>query len=136
MATLGGKSCILEEKMNDMEQGIPDVLRNSSNEVVLEFIKDASAHSDLAEVLEEAVAPLGDVQTFCPDPLRYRYVLVFTKKIIFGFAMGSNMIAFRLNPLLKGRALKTGGTDLSEAGPDWVSFAPFRDDWPEIDFKF
>ncbi len=122
--------------MTDTEQGIPDVLKHSRNEAVLEFIKDFSAHSDVAVVLEEAVARLGDVQTFCPDPLRYRYVLAFTKKIIFGFAMGSNMIAFRLNPLFKGRALETGGSDLSEPGPDWVSFVPFRDDWPEIDFKF
>ncbi len=66
----------------------------------------------------------------------FQGLLPFTKKIIFGFAMGSNMIAFRLNPLFKGRALETGGSDLSEPGPDWVSFVPFRDDWPEIDFKF
>jgi hypothetical protein len=32
--------------------------------------------------------------------------------------------------------METGGMDYSEAGPDWVSFTLFRDDWPEFDLKF
>ena len=119
-----------------MKQDIPDVLQNSINEAVLKHTKGSSAHSDIAEALYEAVTPLGDVHTFCPDASNYKYVLVSTQNIIFGFALGMKIIAFRLNPLLKGRALETGGTDLSEIGPDWASFTLFRDDWPEVDLKF
>ncbi len=79
---------------------------------------------------------MGDVQAFCPDASQYRYILVSTKNIIFGLAIGMNTIAFRLNPLFKNRAIETGGKDYSEAGPDWVSFTLFRDDWPEFDLKF
>ncbi len=36
----------------------------------------------------------------------------------------------------KARALATGAAELSQAGPDWVSVAVFRDDWPEPDLRF
>lgn len=119
-----------------MKQDIPCDLKNSINEPVLGFIKDYSAHSDVADALLKAVTPLGDVQAFCPDASQYRYILVSTKNIVFGFSIGMNTIAFRLNPLFKNRAMETGGKDYSEAGPDWVSFTLIRDDWPEFDLKF
>jgi len=119
-----------------MSVPVPEALQNSTNTSVLEYIKDCSAHSDVVEALAEAVAPLGDVQTFCPDPSTYRYVLVSTKDVVFGLAAGMKTVAFRLDPLLKDHALQTGATDLPEAGPDWVSFTLFRDDWPEVDLMF
>lgn len=119
-----------------MKKDIPDALKNSINEPVLRSIKDYSAHSDVADALLKAVMPLGDVQAFCPDASQYRYLIVSTKNIIFGIAVGMNKAAFRLNPLFKNRAMETGGRDYSEAGPDWVSFTLFRDDWPEFDLKF
>ena len=119
-----------------MKQDIPDALKNNINESVLSFIKDYSAHSDVADALVKAVAPLGDVQTFCPDASQYKYLIVSTKNIIFGITVGMNKTAFRLNPLFKHRAIKTGGMDYPEAGPEWVSFTLFRDDWPEFDLKF
>ncbi len=103
---------------------------------MLKLLKGVSAHSDVIEVLSHAIAPLGDVQTFCPNASKYKYVLVSTRQIIFGFASGMNSISFRLDPIIKARALKTGGKDLTAIGPEWVSFVLFRDDWPEVDTAF
>jgi len=119
-----------------MDQNIPGKLQNTINEAVLRHIRDASAHSDVTEVLSLATAPLGDVQTFCPNASHYRYVLVSTRQIIFGFATGMDSISFRLDPIIKTRALETGGIDLTAIGPEWVSFVLFRDDWPEVDITF
>ena len=63
-------------------------------------------------------------------------MVVSTNNIIFGFAQGMNMIAFRLDATFKSRAIETGGKGLSEVGPDWVFFNPFRDDWPAVDLAF
>ncbi len=119
-----------------MDQSIPDNLQNKINEAVLRYIRDTSAHSDVAEVLSQATAPLGDVQTFCPNASQYRYVLVSTRQVIFSFATGMDSISFRLDPIIKARALVTGGDDLTAIGPEWVSFVLFRDDWPEVDVTF
>ena len=119
-----------------MDQNVPVNLQNRINEAVLRHIRDASAHSDVTEVLLQAIAPLGDVQTFCPNASQYKYFLVSTRQIIFGFATGMNSISFRLDPIIKARALATGGNDLTVISPEWISFTLFRDDWPEIDVTF
>ena len=119
-----------------MDQNVPDNLQNRINEAVLRYNRDASAHSDVTEVLSCATAPLGDVQTFCPNASQYRYVLVSTRQIVFGFAIGMNTISFRLDPTIKARALETSGINLTAIGPEWVSFVLFRDDWPEVDVTF
>lgn len=49
-----------------MEESISEVLRGAANEAVFEHLSDLSAHSDVAAALEDAMAPLGDVQTFSP----------------------------------------------------------------------
>ncbi len=119
-----------------MAQSIPPELISDTNRVVLAHIEEKSAHSDIADVLAVAVKPLGDVQLFCPDWGQYRYVVASTKGIVFGFATGMDTIAFRLDERLKSRALATGASAYSACGPDWVSFIPFRDDWPRVDFEF
>jgi len=119
-----------------MKQGIPDDILNRRNRPVLDFIQGSSAHSDVAEALLQAVKPLGDVQVFCPDPSEYGYVVVSTKGIIFGFSIGMDTIAFRLDTLFYQRALATGGTAITELNDKWVSFIPYRDDWPEVDLLF
>ena len=119
-----------------MEQNIPNNISNPWNKPVLDFIRDSSAHSDVAEVLLKAVKPLGDAQYFCPDQSKYRYVAVFTNNIIFGFAIGLNYVAFRLNTPFNKRAVETGGTPLQELSDEWISFNLFRDDWPETDLLF
>jgi len=119
-----------------MNQNIPDSLLNKINHLVLEHLKETSAHSDVGEELIKSVKPLGDVQVFCPDPQNYRYILASTKNIIFAFATGMNSIVFRLDNRLKPRALTTGATAYPECGDEWVSFILFRDDWPKFDLPF
>ena len=105
-----------------------------ANRTVFSHIKDLHAHSDIIEPLIAAVKPLGDVQIFSPDS--YRYLTVSTQRIIFGFAIGMNTIAFRLNERMKARAVETGGKPFPECGEDWVRFLPFQGDYPKIDFDF
>src|SRR5258706_10370169 len=116
---------------------IPPELDTEQNRVVLAHLHPLSAHSDVVEALMKAVEPLGDVQTFCPDPHEYRYVVVSTKNVVFGFASGMTSVAFRLDERLKQRALITGGVALPECGPEWVDFVVFRGaDWPKVDLEF
>jgi hypothetical protein len=119
-----------------MAQIVPVELKTATNHAVLTHIENKSAHSAIADSLTAAIKPLGDVQLFCPDWQQYRYVVASTKGVIFGLAIGLNTIAFKLDDRLKKRALTTGGTAYLEAGPDWVSFILFRDDWPKIDLEF
>ena len=119
-----------------MKQSIPQELVTATNRAVLAHLEDKSAHSDIAEVLASAVKRLGDVQLFCPDPAQYRSVAVSTKNVIFGFAIGMDTVAFRLDERLRSRAIATGASAYPACGPDWVSFGAFLDDWPSVDFEF
>jgi len=119
-----------------MEKPVPDALRNSVNEAVLNHVGSKSAHSDVGDALIRAVKPLGDAQRFCPNPAQCRYLVVSTQDIVFAFAVGMNVIAFRLDPVLKGRALRSGADDIPELGSSWASFALFRNDWPDVDLTF
>ena len=121
-----------------MGRSIPATLINPINAPVLAHVKDLSAHSDIADPLLAAVKPLGDVQVFCPDALAYRYVVVSTNGIIFGFAVGMHTIAFRLDRRMKLRALATGAVACPECGDDWVSVLPLGSDadWPAVDLRF
>jgi hypothetical protein len=75
---------------------------------------------------------------FCPDVIAYRYVVVATKGIIFGLAVGMNTIAFRLDTRMKLRALKTGAAAYADCGEDWVAVLPLGGDadWPAVDLRF
>ncbi len=119
-----------------MEQEVPDNISNHWNKPVLDFVRDSSAHSDVSDALMQAVKPLGDVQYFCPDLSLYRYIVVSTKTIIFGFATGMNTVTFRLNAPFNQRAVATGGSLIPELGDAWISFTLFRNDWPEVDLIF
>ena len=119
-----------------MEQEIPEYLSNHLNETVLDFVKGYSAHGDVAEALLTSVVPLGDVHGYSPDVSHYRYLVVSTKGIIFGFAIGMNKVAFKLNPPFNERALINSGTVISELGEEWIEFTLGRADWPEIDLIF
>jgi len=114
----------------------PKNLLNHRNKAVLDFIEGYSAHGDIAEALLTSVEPLGDVQSYCPDISQSRYLVVSTKGIIFGIAIGMNKVAFRLNPPLNERAVTTGGSVISELGEEWIEFILNRDDWPEVDLIF
>jgi hypothetical protein len=119
-------------------QDVPSALVGPANQRVLACLREQSAHGDLAEVLQAAVAPLGDVQTFCPDPAAFRYVLVSTRGIVFGFAAGMHTIAFRLDARMRERALATGGVACPKYGAEWVAVHHQRpdDDWPRVDLAF
>lgn len=119
-----------------MKKEVPEILLNKWNKDILEFIKDYSAHGDIAEGLLKAVEPLGDVQSYCPDTSEFLYLVVSTQGVIFGVAFGMRNIAFRLNPPLNDRAVITGGKVISELGEKWIEFEVGRDDWPEVDLKF
>ena len=119
-----------------MSKDLKALSKSSINAEVLKYLGDSSAHSDIKEALEVAVKPLGDAQTYCPNISEFRYIVASTKNIIFGFAHGMNTIAFRLDATFKSRAIETGGKGLSEVGPEWVFFNPFRDDWPAVDLAF
>ncbi|HOX59949.1 MAG TPA: hypothetical protein P5205_21835 [Candidatus Paceibacterota bacterium] len=119
-----------------MAQDVPAGLQASINRQVLDHLEGLSAHSDVAEALTAALRPLGDVQVFCPDPQRSRYVAASTKGIIMAFAVGMNTVAFRLDERMKSRALASGGMPYVQCGGDWVSFTLFRSDWPRVDLEF
>lgn len=119
-----------------MTQEPPAALLNPHNRHVLEYLRDKSAHSDVAQALGEALAPLGDVQMFCPDPARYRYLAASTRDVIFAAALGMNTIAFRLDQEFSARAVRSGGELAVPLGEGWVSFTLFRSDWPAPDVKF
>lgn len=121
---------------NKMLLPLPAALESPTNRPVLAHLADQSAHSDIASVLADAVQPLGDVQLFCPDSARYRYVVASTRNVIFGFASGMDVLAFRLDEKLLARALVTGGVAQRECGPGWVRFVLFRNDWPKVDAEF
>ena len=104
------------------------------NHAVFNYIKNLHCHSDIGEVLVKAMKPCGDVQIF--EPGSCRYLTVSTQKIIFGFAIEMNTIAFRLNEKMKVIAIETGGKPFPECGQDWIQFSPFRCDWPKIDLEF
>ena len=119
-----------------MLQDIPRDLETLLNRSVLRHIEGLSAHSDIVEALGTALSPLGDVQHFCPDPAEYRYYVASTRGVIFAVALGMSTIGFRLDERMRNRALVSGGVTFPECGPEWVSFTPFRADWPQIDLEF
>lgn len=55
-----------------MTRNVPTELATSTNRQVLDYVRDLSAHSDVADALTVALKPLGDVQSLCPDLPRYR----------------------------------------------------------------
>jgi hypothetical protein len=103
---------------------------------VLRHVTACSARDEVSDALARAVAPLGDVLSFCPDAHRYRYLVVATRGVIFGFAIGTSTVGFRLDPALHARALRTGASEAADIGPAWATFILFRDDWPEVDLRF
>jgi hypothetical protein len=121
-----------------MTQPLPPALATDVNRAVLAYVEKLSAHSDIADVLTSAVKPLGDVQLFCPDWQAYRYVVVSTRGVIFGLAVGMDTVAFRLDERMKARALLTGGVAYPQCGDEWVAVVHHQadSDWPAVDVRF
>ena len=121
-----------------MAHELPPELNIAVNHQLLAHLEGKSAHSDIAQVLMDAVKPLGDVQLYCPDWHAYRYVVASTKGVIFGFAIGMNTVAFRLDDKMKHRALLTGGVEYADGGEQWVAVVHQGQDsdWPAVDVRF
>ena len=115
---------------------LPDKLNSEKNRSVFEYISGQSAHSDIAEALKTAIAPLGAAHTYCPESDNYRYLVAYANETVFSYAVGMKTIAFRLSPDFKRKAIKTGGESLDCIGDEWVSFGLFGNDWPEVDVRF
>lgn len=120
-----------------MEQ-IPNYLYSKTNERVLKYLSGQSAHSDISSLLLQSIRPLGDVQIFCPDSVAYRYEVVSTNGIIFGYALGMRILAFRVDERMKDVAIRTGGIACPECGDEWVAVMNDHQgaDWPEVDVCF
>lgn len=119
-----------------MPQNFPKELGSGINREVMGHLRGLSAHSDVAAALSSALKPLGDVQVYCPDWQQNRYVVASTNGIIIALAVGMNVIGFRLDDLMRDRALASGGLLYPECGDQWVSFTLFCDDWPKVDIEF
>jgi len=117
-------------------QPLPVSVNNDKNQDILMFLQGKSAHSDVADVLIDASAPLGDVQLYSSEPANYGYIVLTTQDVVFAVAYGMGQIGFRLDATFKGRALETGGLNATEVGPDWVAFELFRTNYPAVDLLF
>ncbi|MDH3857935.1 MAG: hypothetical protein OEV07_08075 [Gammaproteobacteria bacterium] len=117
-------------------QPLPASVSNDKNQDILMFLQGKNAHSDVADVLIEASAPLGDVQLYSSEPANYGYIVLTTQDVVFAVAYGMSQIGFRLDETFKGRALETGGLNATEVGPDWVAFDLFRTNYPVVDLLF
>jgi hypothetical protein len=120
----------------DILDQCPFDLSLKANQVVYEYLKRYSAHPDLVEILFRALNVCGDVQVFSPDISKCCFVTLSTQRIIFGFAIGTNTIAFMLSEKMKAIALQTGAKPCPECGTDWVELPMFRGDWPRVDLEF
>ncbi|MGB5716329.1 MAG: hypothetical protein WBN81_04450 [Gammaproteobacteria bacterium] len=118
-----------------MEQ-LPDKLSTEKNHPVLEYTSGQSAHSDVANALEIAIAPLGEAHTYCPDSDNYRYLIAYANDTVFSYAAGMRTVAFRLSSGYKQRAIEIGGEAVNSIGKEWVAFELFRGDRPEVDVRF
>jgi len=117
-------------------QLLPASVHNDKNHDVLMFLQGKSTHSDVADVLVGAAAPLGDVQLYSSDLANYGYIVLTTQNVVFAAAYGMSQIGFRLDETFKGRALETGGMNPAEVGPDWITFELFRTNYPAVDLQF
>lgn len=113
---------------------VPKRLQTPLNADVLRYVAGKSAHSDVGEALAKAVGSL-DVQSFCPDPMQYRYVVVSNKGVIFGFAVGMNSMGLRLGSSNLAGAKSEGAEGALQIGEDWAVFTLFRNGGPEVDLK-
>lgn len=105
---------------------LPDALRAADNGDLVRFVdaRELSAHSDVADVLQQAVASLHHAEVFCPDWRSYAYVIAFRKDFrVFALACGMQAVSCRISAAALPAALADGATQEPSIGPDWVSFS-------------
>jgi len=105
---------------------LPDVLRVADNEALVRFVdaRELSTHSDVADVLQQAVASLHHAEVFCPDWRSCAYVLAYRKDFrIFAAAFGNHTVSCRIAESALPAALADGATREDAIGAGWVSFS-------------
>lgn len=105
---------------------LPDVLRVADNGDLVRFVdaSELSAHSDVADVLQQAVASLHHAEVFCPDWRSNAYVLAYRKDFrVFAAAFGKQVVSCRVSQAAFADALADGGTSEATIGAGWVSFS-------------
>jgi hypothetical protein len=119
-----------------MFSAVPKELDNEYNQQVLSHIKNLSAHDGVAELLTNSVKALGDVQTYCPSWEKFKYVVVSTNGIIFGVALGQDVVAYKIPNNLNEIAQAMGCKPFTDLGNDWIWVNPLKGDAPKVDFKY
>lgn len=105
---------------------LPEALRVADNEALVRFLDagELSSRSDVADVLQQAVASLHHAEVFCPDWRSCAYVLAYRKDFrIFAAAFGNHSVACRVSEPALSAALADGGTREDTIGAGWVSFS-------------
>jgi len=118
---------------------VPEKLRTKKNEQVLTYLEPQDCHSDILEPLENALRRFSDVQGFCPNTWRYRYVFYHVKETVFAFAAGMRFVTLRLPEDHHEEAMAQGAFNCKEAGDDWYSFLwdmEQMDRWSGIAYEY
>lgn len=100
-----------------------------SNAETLRYLRQTnpSAHSDVAEELVRAGAGVTGVRSYCPDPSRYAFAVLYLGDLtIIGLAFGMSGLAFRLPQARLAEALRDGDAVADELEPAWVRFQPWN----------
>lgn len=86
--------------------------------------------------MREATRNLGSAKVIARQTREGLELVGTTEGTIFMIGFGMNSFGFLLDQRMESRALISGGSALVEAGPGWVAFQVFRDDWPKPDLEF
>lgn len=109
-----------------MQENLPDIIRTRCNEAVLRYLRGASAHSDIAQVLYEAVVSLPDARYHCANAPEYGFCVAARGAVVFAYARGMDLIGVRLSPEDFAASLTAGAQPVMPACDGWVEFRLFR----------
>lgn len=100
------------------------------------FLQNHPAHPDLAGWMRSATRELGAAKVIERQTRDGLVLTASTDGAVFMIGIGMNSFGFLLDERMESRARISGGIALPEAGPGWVAFQVFRDDWPRPDLEF
>ena len=99
-----------------------DFMGLDANAPVLAFLKGKHCHSDIAEPLDAIMRTIGGVVSYCPDPLKFSYVLWRQSDVVIGFCEGMNAATLRLPNEPVTEILADGGKPVESLGAEWFAF--------------
>jgi len=97
------------------------------NRPVIDYLKGASAHSDLSEFFRLQTHTLPEVTLYSPPEPVFGYCLAHANDIVFGFCTGMQFVSLLVPKTLHEMAVKDQGRahdHLSEIG--WFDFPVFN----------